>query len=63
MAYLSPAIAIKAPLHVSTASIATIMSSKTSNVILKDQSDWELWIYIVKQMAEAGDVWQHMNPD
>jgi hypothetical protein len=34
-----------------------------SEVILRDQSDWELWIYVVKQLAEAGDVWEYINPN
>lgn len=35
----------------------------TSDVILQGQSNWELWIFVVKRIAEAGDVWEYINPD
>jgi hypothetical protein len=35
----------------------------TSNIILQGQSNWELWIFVVKQIAKAGDVWEYIDPD
>ncbi|KAF2199840.1 hypothetical protein GQ43DRAFT_473276 [Delitschia confertaspora ATCC 74209] len=35
----------------------------TNEVILRNQSDWELWIYVIKRVAEAGDVWEYINFD
>jgi len=34
-----------------------------SDTFLEGQNNWELWIYIVKRIAEVGDVWKHINPD
>ncbi|KAF2728809.1 hypothetical protein EJ04DRAFT_448632, partial [Polyplosphaeria fusca] len=41
------------------------MSTKTvsSNVILEGHANWDLWIFVVKRIAEAGDVWEYVNPD
>ncbi|KAI1676324.1 hypothetical protein KJE20_14096 [Pyrenophora tritici-repentis] len=41
------------------------MSTHTvrSDIILQGQSDWELWIFIVKRIAEAGDVWEYIDPN
>jgi hypothetical protein len=35
----------------------------TSDIILQGQSNWELWIFVVKLIAEAGDVWEYIDPD
>jgi len=35
----------------------------TNQVILRDETDWELWIYSVKQIAQAGRVWEYINPE
>jgi hypothetical protein len=35
----------------------------TSNSILQGQSNWELWIFVVKRIAKAGDVWEYINPN
>ena len=35
----------------------------TSDLVLEGQSNWELWIFVVKRIAEAGDVWEHVDPD
>jgi hypothetical protein len=35
----------------------------TSDIILQGQSNWELWIFVVKRIAEAGDVWEYIDPD
>jgi hypothetical protein len=33
------------------------MSKNTvADIILQGQSNWELWIFVVKRIAEAGDV-------
>jgi hypothetical protein len=37
--------------------------SVSSDIILQGQSNWELWIFVVKRIAEAGDVWEYINPD
>ncbi|PVH91406.1 hypothetical protein DM02DRAFT_485852, partial [Periconia macrospinosa] len=34
-----------------------------SDIILEGQSNWELWIFVVKRIAEAGDVWEYIDPD
>ena len=34
-----------------------------SDIILQGQSNWELWFFIVKRIAEAGDVWEYINPN
>lgn len=39
------------------------MPKQTSEIILQGQSDWELWIFVVKRIAESGDVWEHINPE
>ncbi|KAF2747586.1 hypothetical protein M011DRAFT_526178 [Sporormia fimetaria CBS 119925] len=39
------------------------MSKNTFPIILQGQSDWELWIFVVKQIAESGDVWEYINPE
>jgi hypothetical protein len=35
----------------------------TSNLVLDGQSNWELWIFVVKRIAEAGDVWEYIDPN
>jgi hypothetical protein len=35
----------------------------TTDLVLDGQSNWELWIFVVKRIAEAGDVWEYINPD
>ncbi|KAI2483744.1 hypothetical protein Ptr902_06061 [Pyrenophora tritici-repentis] len=35
----------------------------TSDIVLQGQSNWELWIFVVKSIAEAGDVWEYVDPD
>ncbi|CAE7204972.1 hypothetical protein PTNB73_07013 [Pyrenophora teres f. teres] len=35
----------------------------TSDLVLDGQSNWELWIFVVKRIAEAGDVWEYIDPD
>jgi hypothetical protein len=40
------------------------MSKNTvTDLILQGQSNWELWIFVVKRIAEAGDVWEYIDPD
>ena len=39
------------------------MSKASSALILQGPHNWELWIYTVKRLAEAGDVWGYINPD
>ncbi|KAH7563696.1 hypothetical protein BM1_00743 [Bipolaris maydis] len=41
------------------------MSTHTvrSDIVLQGQSNWELWIFIVKRIAEAGDVWKYIDPN
>ena len=34
----------------------------TSDLVLDGQSNWELWIFVVKRIAEAGDVWEYIDP-
>jgi hypothetical protein len=33
----------------------------TTNIVLDGQSNWELWIFVVKRIAEAGDVWEYIG--
>jgi hypothetical protein len=35
----------------------------TTDLVLDGQSNWELWIFVVKRIAEAGDVWEYIDPD
>ncbi|KAF2196645.1 hypothetical protein GQ43DRAFT_404652, partial [Delitschia confertaspora ATCC 74209] len=35
----------------------------TNQVILRDEADWGLWIYSVKQIANSGRVWEYINPE
>jgi hypothetical protein len=40
------------------------MSKNTvTDIILQGQSNWELWIFVVKRIAEAGDVWEYIDPN
>ena len=39
------------------------MPKSTSEIVLRGQSDWELWIFVVKRIAESGDVWEYINPE
>jgi hypothetical protein len=34
----------------------------TTDLVLDGQSNWELWIFVVKRIAEAGDVWEYIDP-
>jgi hypothetical protein len=34
----------------------------TSDLVLDGRSNWELWIFVVKRIAEAGDVWEYIDP-
>ena len=36
--------------------------SVSSEIILQGQNNWELWIFIVRRIAEAGDVWEYIDP-
>lgn len=38
------------------------MSKSTSIVVLEGPRNWDLWIYKVQRLAEAADVWEHINP-
>jgi hypothetical protein len=33
----------------------------TAGIVLLGQSNWKLWIFVVKQIAEAGDVWEYID--
>jgi hypothetical protein len=35
----------------------------TKTIILDLPSDWESWIFVVKTIANGGDVWKYINPD
>ncbi|KAF2032506.1 hypothetical protein EK21DRAFT_98900 [Setomelanomma holmii] len=35
----------------------------TSDIILQGQMNWELWIFVVKRIAEAGDIWEYIDPN
>jgi hypothetical protein len=35
----------------------------TADIVLQGQSNWELWIFVVKRIAEAGDVWEYIDPN
>ena len=37
--------------------------SNPTTIILKGPNDWELWIYTVKRLAEAADVWEYIDPN
>ena len=37
--------------------------STNSDIILEGQSNWELWIFVVKRIAEAADVWEYIDPE
>jgi hypothetical protein len=41
------------------------MSKNTvsADIVLQGQSNWELWIFVMKRIAEARDVWEYINPD
>jgi hypothetical protein len=41
------------------------MSRKTvtADIVLQGQSNWELWIVVVKRIAKAGDVWEYIDPN
>jgi hypothetical protein len=32
-----------------------------TDLVLDGQSNWELWIFVVKRIAEAGDVWEYID--
>jgi hypothetical protein len=44
-------------------SVITSMSRNTvtTDLVLDGQSNWELWIFVVKRIAEAGDVWEYIG--
>ena len=37
--------------------------SVNSDIILEGQKNWEIWLFIIKRLAEAGDVWQYIDPE
>ena len=37
--------------------------SVSSDIILQGRNNWELWIFVIKRIAEAGDVWDYIDPD
>ena len=39
------------------------MSNTTKQVILNSPTNQELWLFIVKTIADRGDVWKYINPD
>jgi len=39
------------------------MAATTKTVILDLPSHWDSWIFVVKSIADGGDVWQYINPD
>ena len=39
------------------------MSKSSTTIILQGPSNWELWFYTVKRLAQAGDVWERINPE
>ena len=41
------------------------MSAHTvsTDIILQGRNNWELWIFVIKRIAEAGDVWDYIDPD
>jgi hypothetical protein len=40
------------------------MSKNTvTDIVLQGQSNWELWFFVVKRIAEAGDVWEYIDPN
>ena len=40
------------------------MASTTAKTVILDQpSDWKPWLFIVKTMADGGDIWIYINPD
>jgi hypothetical protein len=38
-------------------------NTASSDIILEGQSNWELWFFVVKRIAEAGDVWEYIDPN
>lgn len=36
--------------------------SVSSDIVLQGQDNWELWIFVIKRIAEAGDVWEYIDP-
>src|SRR5271155_1631553 len=39
------------------------MATTTKTVILDLPSHWDSWIFVVKSIADGGDVWKYINPD
>jgi hypothetical protein len=40
------------------------MSKNTvTDIVLQGQSNWELWFFVFKRIAEAGDVWEYIDPN
>jgi hypothetical protein len=40
------------------------MSKNTvTDIVLQGQINWELWFFVVKRIAEAGDVWEYIDPN
>ena len=37
--------------------------SVSSDIILQGRNNWELWVFVIKRIAEAGDVWEYIDPD
>jgi hypothetical protein len=39
------------------------MATTTKTTILDLPSNWDSWIFVVKSIADGGDVWKYINPD
>ncbi len=37
--------------------------STTKTVVLDEPSDWELWLFVIKTIADRGDTWPYIDPD
>ena len=44
-------------------SLVVIMTSSTKTVILDQPSHWESWLFVIKTIADGGDVWNYIDPD
>ncbi|KAJ6178798.1 hypothetical protein N7519_009259 [Penicillium mononematosum] len=41
----------------------TLSANSSSRVTLKDTSNWELWLSMIKTIAEQFDVWDLYDPE
>ena len=39
------------------------MTSSTKPVVLDQPSNWESWLYVIKTIADSGDIWKYIDPD